>query len=26
VGTTAPEVCPTCNHPQAYFEINCENY
>ena len=26
VGTKAPEVCPTCNHPQAYFEIHCENY
>ena len=26
VGTNAPEVCPTCAHPQAYFEINAENY
>lgn len=26
VGTEAPEICPTCAHPQAYFEINCENY
>ena len=26
VGTNAPEVCPTCAHPQSYFEINCENY
>ncbi len=26
VGTKAPEVCPTCAHPQAYFEVNCENY
>ncbi len=26
VGTSAPEVCPVCNHPQSYFEINCENY
>ena len=26
VGTNAPEVCPTCNHPQAYFEIHAENY
>ena len=26
VGTTAPDVCPVCNHPQAYFEINAENY
>ena len=26
VGTQAPEVCPTCNHPQSYIEIHCENY
>ena len=26
VGTEAPDVCPTCAHPQSYFEINCENY
>lgn len=26
VGATAPEVCPTCAHPQSYFEINSENY
>ena len=26
VGTNAPEVCPVCNHPQAYFELNAENY
>ena len=26
VGTKAPEVCPTCAHPQAYFEIHAENY
>ena len=26
VGEKAPEVCPTCLHPQSYFEINCENY
>ena len=26
VGTAAPEVCPTCNHPQSYFEITAENY
>ena len=26
VGTEAPVVCPVCNHPQAYFEINAENY
>ncbi len=26
VGMKAPEVCPTCAHPQAYFEIHAENY
>ena len=26
VGTAAPEICPTCNHPQAYFEVHAENY
>ncbi len=26
VGTKAPEICPVCAHPQAYFEINAENY
>ena len=26
VGTQAPEVCATCNHPQSYFEIHAENY
>ena len=26
VGTNAPEVCPVCAHPQAYFEVNAENY
>ena len=26
VGTAAPEVCPTCAHPQSYFEISAENY
>jgi len=26
VGTSAPEVCPVCNHPQSYFEIRKENY
>lgn len=26
VGTTAPDVCPVCNHPQSYFEIKAENY
>ena len=26
VGEQAPEICPTCAHPQAYFEICAENY
>jgi len=26
VGTKAPEMCPTCAHPQAYFELHEENY
>ena len=26
VGTQAPEVCPTCNHPRSYFEVHAENY
>lgn len=26
IGKNAPEVCPVCNHPQAYFEIKAENY
>ena len=26
IGQKAPEVCPVCNHPQAYFEIKAENY
>ena len=26
VGTKAPEKCPTCDHPQSYFEVNAENY
>ncbi len=26
VGTKAPDVCPVCYHPQAYFEIHAENY
>ncbi len=26
VGTSAPDVCPTCAHPQSYFEISEENY
>lgn len=26
VGKKAPEVCPTCNHPQSYFQVKPENY
>jgi rubrerythrin len=26
VGKAAPEVCPTCKHPKAYFQIKAENY
>ena len=26
VGEKAPEICPACAHPQAYFEIHAENY
>ena len=26
VGTQAPDVCPVCAHPQAYFEVHAENY
>jgi rubrerythrin len=25
-GTTAPDKCPSCSHPQAYFEVLAENY
>ncbi len=25
-GKYAPEVCPVCNHPQAYFELKSDNY
>ena len=26
VGTKAPDVCPTCAHPQSYFEVHVDNY
>ena len=26
VGTKAPLVCPTCAHPQSYFELREKNY
>lgn len=26
IGKSAPEICPVCKHPQAYFEIEAQNY
>jgi rubrerythrin len=26
IGKEAPEVCPVCDHPQAHFELLCENF
>jgi len=26
IGEKAPELCPVCKHPQAYFEVRKENY
>ncbi len=26
VGTKAPEICPTCQHPKAYFEVHMDNF
>ena len=26
IGKKAPQVCPVCNHPQAFFQIKAENY
>ncbi len=26
IGKEAPDSCPVCNHPKAYFEIKAENY
>lgn len=26
IGTSAPEVCPSCGHPRAFYEIKCETY
>ena len=26
IGKKAPEICPVCSHPKAYFEIKAENY
>jgi rubrerythrin len=26
VGTKAPEICPVCAHPKAYFEVHVDNF
>ncbi len=26
IGKDAPEICPVCVHPQAYFQVRAENY
>ena len=26
IGEKAPEICPVCSHPKAYFEIEAKNY
>lgn len=26
VGTEAPDICPVCAHPQAYFQVEAKNY
>ena len=26
IGKKAPELCPVCSHPKAYFQIKAENY
>jgi rubrerythrin len=26
IGKKAPEICPVCSHPQAYFMVKAENY
>ena len=26
IGKKAPDVCPVCDHPQAYFQIKAENF
>ena len=26
IGTKAPDICPSCDHPQAYFEVSANNF
>lgn len=26
IGNEAPEICPSCDHPRAYYQVQCENY
>ena len=26
IGKKAPDICPVCDHPQAYFQVKAENY
>lgn len=26
IGKKAPQICPVCNHPQSYFQIEARNY
>jgi len=26
IGESAPDECPTCNHPKSFFELKAENY
>ena len=26
IGKTAPEICPVCSHPRAYFQLQAKNY
>ena len=26
IGKKAPEICPVCAHPKAYFQLKAENY
>jgi rubrerythrin len=26
IGKKAPQICPVCDHPQAYFQVKPENY